>query len=230
MMDFPIAPILIMGFVVGLDTSAAFQIMIGQPLVACALLGWMLGDPMMGAMVGVITQLLWMGRLPVGASTFPNGNMGSLVAAALMVQFRSSMIPHGIGVLLAIVVLWGAISAGIGGCVKVWKRKIHTGWVPWFETQAQKGELRHFSRGFGLVVLWNGLVGAVEAAVLFGFGYVLLSLIIPALPEQIHRIGFLVPYMLLGIGITQILILFRLQRWVLMAFGLIAGLLLWGIA
>jgi PTS system mannose-specific IIC component len=230
MMDFPIVPILIMGFVVGLDTTAAFQIMVGQPLVACALLGWMMGDPMMGAMVGVMTQLLWMGRLPVGAATFPNGNIGSLVAAALLVQFRDTMIPHGIGVLLAMAVLWGASAAGIGGWVKVWKRKIHTRWVSWFETQAQNGELTRYSWGFMLVVFWNGLVGAVETAILFGIGYGLLLLIIPVLPEQIHRIGFLVPYVLLGIGITQVVILFRLQRWVLMIAGLIVGLLFWGIA
>jgi PTS system mannose-specific IIC component len=230
MTDFPIIPLLIMGFVVGLDTTAAFQIMIGQPLVSCALLGWMMGDPMMGAMVGVVTQLLWMGKLPVGAATFPNGNLGSLVAAALMVQFRSTMIPHGIGVLLAITVLWGAISAGIGGWVKVWKRKVHTDWVPWFEARAQKGELCRFSWGFSAVVLWNGLVGAVVAVILFGIGYGLLRLVIPALPEQVHRIGLVVPYVLLGIGITQVLILFRLQRWILMVAGLIAGLLFWGIA
>jgi len=229
MADFPIVPILIMGFVAGLDTTAAFQIMISQPLVACGLLGWMMGDPVMGAMVGVVSQLLWMGKLPVGAATFPDGNIGSLVAAALLVHFRDSMIPHGVGVLLALAVLWGTVTAATGGWVKVVKRKIHTSWVPWFDRQAQNGEWSRFSRGFALVVLWNGLVGAVLAAAFFAIGHGILSVVIPALPEHIYRIEYLVPYVLLGIGLTQVLILFRFQRWLLTVAGLVVGIMFWRI-
>jgi len=229
MTDFPIVPILVMGFVAGLDTTAAFQIMIGQPLVACALLGWMMGDPVMGAMVGVVTQLLWMGKLPVGAATFPDGNIGSLVAAALVVHFRDMMIPHGIGVLLALAVLWGTVAATTGGWMKVAKRKIHTRWVRWFEKQAQNGEWSRFSLGFVLVVLWNGLVGAVLAAALFAIGHWILTVVIPALPEPIYRIEYLIPYVLLGIGLTQVLILFQFQRWFLTLAGLVVGVLFWRI-
>ena len=64
-METMILPVMLMGFVVGMDTTAAFQIMVSQPLVACTLLGWMVGDPVTGALVGVVTQLLWMGKLPV---------------------------------------------------------------------------------------------------------------------------------------------------------------------
>ena len=58
-------------------------------------------------------------------------------------------------------------------------------------------------------------------------GYGVLHLLIPLLPEQVHRVGHLVPYLLLGIGLTQILILFRFQRWLLLICGLIVGLLFW---
>lgn len=226
-MDLPILPVIMMGFVVGLDTTAAFQVMISQPLVACALLGWMMGDPIIGAMVGVVTQLLWMGKLPVGAATFPDGSMGSLVAAALVVYFRESMVPDGLGVLLALAVLWGMFVAGIGGWVIILKRKIQTRWVPWFDIQAQNGEFRRYSRAYLLVIIWNGLISAITALVFFMAGYGVLRLLIPLLPEQVHRIGHLVPYLLLGIGLTQILILFRFQRWLLMICGLIIGLLFW---
>jgi PTS system mannose-specific IIC component len=227
MMDFPWMPLLVTGFVVGLDTTAAFQIMVSQPLVACSLLGWMMGDPVMGAMVGVVTQLLWMGKMPVGAATFPDGNLGSLVAAALVIQFRDSTALDGVGILLALAVLWGSVTATVGGWLIVIKRKIHTRWVPWFERQAREGKLRRYSLGYYLVVGWNGIVGAAAAVAFSAAGYGILQGIIPLLPDRIHRIGFAVPYLLLGIGLTQVLILFRLQRWMLMVCGLIAGLILW---
>jgi PTS system mannose-specific IIC component len=225
-------PVLLMGFVVGLDTTAAFQIMVSQPLVACTILGWMVGDPVTGVSVGVVTQLLWMGKLPVGAATFPDGNLGALVAAALVLHFRNLTALDGIGVLLAMGVMWGALTAWAGGREIIIKRKIHTRWITWFETQSQQGKLRAYSRGHWLVTFWNGLIGAVSAGVFFIIGSLILGVIVPELPAQIHRVGYLIPYLLLGVGLTQILILFRidariLQRWGLTAAGLVVGLILW---
>jgi PTS system mannose-specific IIC component len=224
-MDFPILPILVMGAIVGLDTTAAFQVMISQPLVACSLLGWMMGDPVMGWMVGMTTQLLWMGKLPVGAATFPDGNMGSLVAAGLGVIFRNKFRLEGIGVLVALAVLWGLITAWIGGWVIVGQRKLHTRWVGWFDRQALDGNLRRYSLGYTLIIAWNGLVGAVEALVFFSLGYGILHFVIPLLPDSICRVGFVVPYLLLGIGLIQILVLFGLRRWWLIVGGLVAGVI-----
>ena len=218
-----------MGFVVGLDTTAAFQIMISQPLVACSILGWMMGDPVTGAMVGAVTQLLWMGKLPVGAASFPDGNLGSLVAAAIAVHCRNSMGSDGVGVLLALVVLWGSLTAWAGGKLIVIKRKIHTKWVPWFGMQAQQGNFSKYSRGHMLVTLWNGGVEALSAVVFFLCGVAVIQIIFPALPARIHQVGSLIPYFLLGMGLVQVLILFRLERWVLMAVGLVVGFLFWGI-
>ncbi len=232
-----ILPVMLMGFVVGLDTTAAFQIMVSQPLVACTLLGWMMGDPVSGALVGGVTQLLWMGKLPMGAAAFPDGNLGSLVAAALVLHFRNRMALDGVGVLLALGVMWGALTAWAGGRTTIIKRKIHTRWAAWFEAQAQQGKLRAYSRGHWLVTLWNGLIGALSAVLFFMVGSVLLSIIIPErgtplLPAQIHRVGHLIPYLLLSVGLAQIMILLpdtsvRFKRWGLMAAGVVAGLLLW---
>ena len=226
-METMILPVMLMGFVVGMDTTAAFQIMVSQPLVACTLLGWMVGDPVTGALVGVVTQLLWMEKLPVGAAVFPDGNTGSLVAAALVLHFRNRMALDGVGVLLAMGVIWSCVTAWVGGQIIVIKRKIHTRWAAWFEAQAQQGKLRAYSRGYWLVTLWNGLIGALSAGVFFIIGSVVLRIIIPELPAQIHRVGYVIPYLLLGVGLAQIMILFRLRRWVLMAAGVAVGLILW---
>jgi PTS system mannose-specific IIC component len=229
MADFPFIPIIVMGIVAGLDTTAAFQIMVSQPIVACPLLGWMMGDPVMGWMVGITTQLLWMGKLPVGAATFPDGNMGSLVAAGLAVQFRKWLTLDDIGVLLALSVLLGTAVAWVGGWIIVAQRKIQTRWVKWFEKQANIGNLRKYSRGYWLIVVWNGFIGGCTALLFFILGQLILRLIIPLLPVGVYRIGYMVMYLLLGIGLTQILILHGLRRWWLILGGGVGGILLWRI-
>jgi len=229
MTDFPLLPILVMGAIVGLDSTAAFQIMVSQPVVACPVLGWMMGDPVMGWMVGITTQLLWMGKLPIGAATFPDGSMGSLVAAGLAVHFRKWFALDGVGALLALSVLWGVVVAWVGGWVIVAQRKLQSRNVgmEWFDKQVHDGNLHRYSQGYLLVVAWNGFIGGCTALIFFLIGCGTLQLLIPILPESIHRIGFVVPYLLLGIGLTQILVLYGFRRWWLILGGGAAGVLLW---
>lgn len=52
----------------GLDRTAAGQFMISRPIVAGPLTGWLLGEPMTGLQAGALVELLWLGRLPIGAA------------------------------------------------------------------------------------------------------------------------------------------------------------------
>jgi mannose/fructose/N-acetylgalactosamine-specific phosphotransferase system component IIC len=54
------------GGAISLDRTAAFQTMVSRPLVTAPLVGWMLGNPLMGLAVGVVLELLFIGDLPVG--------------------------------------------------------------------------------------------------------------------------------------------------------------------
>ncbi len=56
----------------GLDRTAAFQFMISRPIVAAPVTGWLLGAPLVGLQVGILVELLWLGRLPVGAAIPPD--------------------------------------------------------------------------------------------------------------------------------------------------------------
>ena len=56
----------------GLDRVALVQIMISRPLVAATLTGWVLGNPLIGMEIGMMLELLWLGRLPVGAAIPPD--------------------------------------------------------------------------------------------------------------------------------------------------------------
>lgn len=83
--DYLLAGLLAM--VTGLDRVALLQFMISRPIVAAPLAGWIMGDPMVGLEVGVLLELLWLGRLPVGASIPPDDTqvaIGSTVLALSM--------------------------------------------------------------------------------------------------------------------------------------------------
>ena len=67
----------------GLDRVALVQIMISRPLVAGPLTGWALGNPLVGLEIGMLLELLWLGRLPVGAAIPPDDTQVAVGATVL---------------------------------------------------------------------------------------------------------------------------------------------------
>lgn len=52
--------------VISLDFTACGPFMVSQPLVCGPLFGWLMGQPVVGIIVGGIVQLLWMDLSPIG--------------------------------------------------------------------------------------------------------------------------------------------------------------------
>ena len=74
----------------GLDRVALVQVMISRPLVAGTLTGWALGNPLVGMEIGMLLELLWLCRLPVGAAIPPDDTqvaVGATVLALSMGHF-----------------------------------------------------------------------------------------------------------------------------------------------
>lgn len=69
----------------GLDRTAFPQIMISRPIVVGPLTGWLLGNPSAGLQVGLLVELLWLGRLPVGAAIPPDDTQVTVGATALAI-------------------------------------------------------------------------------------------------------------------------------------------------
>ena len=72
--------------VCGLDRTAALQIMISRPIVAAPLIGWLLGDVGVGLEIGLMVELLWLARLPVGAAIPPDDTQVSVAATVLAIS------------------------------------------------------------------------------------------------------------------------------------------------
>lgn len=86
--------------VAGLDRTAALQIMISRPIVVAPLTGWLLGEPLVGLQIGALLELLWLGRLPVGAAIPPDDTQVAVTATLLTVTMGDALALSGLPLLL----------------------------------------------------------------------------------------------------------------------------------
>ncbi|WP_083552520.1 PTS sugar transporter subunit IIC [Syntrophotalea acetylenivorans] len=82
----------------GLDRTAAGQFMVCRPIVAAPLTGWLLGDVAIGLQVGAMLELLWLGRLPVGAAIPPDDSQVAVGCTFLAVvsQAQTGLPPQAV--------------------------------------------------------------------------------------------------------------------------------------
>lgn len=99
----------------GLDRVALIQIMISRPLVAAPLTGWVLGNPLVGMEVGMLLELLWLGRLPVGAAIPPDDTQVAVGATILALSMGHLLDLHGMPLVILSVLI--AIPLGKFGQV-----------------------------------------------------------------------------------------------------------------
>jgi PTS system mannose-specific IIC component len=71
------------GGVIGLDRTAAGQVMISQPIVAGPVTGWMLGQPAVGIIVGAALELIWVLDIPIGTFVPADATIGTISATAI---------------------------------------------------------------------------------------------------------------------------------------------------
>jgi PTS system mannose-specific IIC component len=81
----------ILGAIAYLDRTAAFQLMLHRPLVVATAMGAVFGNVSAGAQVGAVLELLYLARLPVGASIPPDDTGAALFAGAAGATASSSV-------------------------------------------------------------------------------------------------------------------------------------------
>lgn len=74
--------LLVWGLLTGLDLASVGQAMVGRPLVAGTVAGWLAGDPGAGAMVGMTLELFALELLPVGGARYPDYGPAAVAGAA----------------------------------------------------------------------------------------------------------------------------------------------------
>lgn len=71
------------GALLGLDNIAVGQFMLAQPAIGAVLVGYIVGEPLLGVWVALTFQLLWLGQIPVGAYVPPSAPITAIAAVGL---------------------------------------------------------------------------------------------------------------------------------------------------
>jgi PTS system mannose-specific IIC component len=109
-----IVQISLLGGLLGLDGTSVGQFMVSRPIVAGAMIGWVLGEPVLGITVGAVLELYLLVSFPTGGARFPEGSTATIVAVAAAAGSDGvGAIPLAIGVGLVWGQLGGATISGL---------------------------------------------------------------------------------------------------------------------
>lgn len=78
-----------LGGLLWLDRFQVFQVMISRPMVSAPLVGWIIGDLSAGLASGLLFEMLWLRRPPVGGFISPDVTLSSIATCAVSASVRA---------------------------------------------------------------------------------------------------------------------------------------------
>lgn len=114
-----------LGGALGLDGTSVGQFMISRPLVAGVLAGAVVGDPLLGGLIGVVFEVYLLVSFPTGGSRFPEGATATVVAVG-----SSAGLGLDGGGALALAIGVGLAWGHVGGLSITWLRRVNGYIVP----------------------------------------------------------------------------------------------------
>ncbi|MDZ7779887.1 MAG: PTS sugar transporter subunit IIC [Gemmatimonadota bacterium] len=109
-----------LGGLLGLDGTSVGQFMISRPLVAGVLAGALVGDPLLGGLIGAVFEVYLLVSFPTGGSRFPEGATATVVA----VGSSAGLGAEGGGA-LALAIAVGLAWGHVGGLSISWLRQVN---------------------------------------------------------------------------------------------------------
>lgn len=212
----------------GLDRVAAGQFLLSRPLVAAPLTGLLLGDPLVGLQVGVLIELLWLGRLPVGAAVPPDDTQVA-IAATVMTLFLGRTLHADGHELLLLCVLTSLPLGKVGQYSEHYARHYNMHLVGRVEHALEQGSLCQAEWQHLRGLLSFSLAALVSYALILAGGLAIVPLFWPLLqPILNHSHGWLALALPLT-GIAVILGTINVSRAITLycAAFVMAFLLLW---
>ena len=184
-----------------LDITIAFQVLISSPIFACPLLGWILGDVWLGFELGILFQLLWLGKIPAGAFIVPEGNIATMLATVLVIMNAGIGFPNS---LLTVVFIEAIGVSYLGSLLTIFYRKLN-GKI--FDLMLKEIEQIHYRilllLEIGSMFLYSLLVFVLSVLVL-KFSMLLLPAVVPRLGALFENQLIVVKPVILGIGLASV--------------------------
>ena len=214
----------LIGGVVAVDTTAAWQLMICRPIVSGPLVGFFLGDVQSGLHVGALMELLWAGRIPIGASVLPDSNVAAVVAVATAIELQRVL---GISYsAISLSILYSVPVAFVGSRLIVWMRKRNAVLVKRALSCAEEGDARNV-----VIQNWLGIANSFGRGVFYTMAAYFLGM--KTLPHAAHlpslfgRDVFSLSTPIIALGAAVMLTLFGSKKTIpYTVLGLVGGVLL----
>ncbi len=188
----------------GLDRVALVQAMISRPLVAAPLTGWLLGNPMVGLEIGMLLELLWLGRLPVGAAIPPDDTQVAVGATVLALSIGPSLGLNG----MPIVILSVLVAIPLGKFGQVFDRiarQFNDRLAVSGESALTAGNTRIMERNHLLGLVSFALASLATAMVIVLIGSFVLYEVAPFLIGAVREAGLSLQYSLILVGAASLL-------------------------
>ncbi len=216
----------IIGGLVALDNTEAFQTMFSQPLFVGSLVGLIFNDISSGLKTGIIFQLVYFWVMPIGTASFPEPGIGSVVGCTGFV-ILSRMFPDQPNLILFTLVFFVFFFSLFSGWTLIKQRQFNSRLLPKADLYAEKVQLGGFDSIFLAALGGSFLRGSLVTG---GGIFLIFILVKPALnvlrvvPEQFLQ-NLELP--LWGVGMGMMVYLFGRKRnllWCLL--GMSLGVLL----
>jgi mannose PTS system EIIC component len=193
-----------------LDRTATFQIMIHRPLIAATLIGAVFGNATAGAQVGAILELLYIVRLPVGASVPPD-DTGAAVFGGAAAAAASSSIGIDAGSFTSIILL-SVPCAEFGKLADRFVRRVNGRIAHLTVESVERGDSEAVEHGLLAGLVLFAASGAVLSLLFSGFGLAVATLVLPRIgPESRLPFVALFPVILL-LGAASVFSTSRTER------------------
>lgn len=197
----------LLGGIVALDMTAAWQSMLSQPIVACSIAGILFHDLTTGVLVGIVMECLWLNQTPLGGVLYAEGRLASAITGITAVQLGYEPYHPLWYYMLFIILVYGILLSIIGGKIVIWNRRNNLLIINHALQNLQKGSIQSILRGHRLCLLNTFLVGGIITILFSLTGTFVTGIIISHTPDYfIETLGH-VTYGILGIGLGMLIVL-----------------------
>lgn len=169
----------------GLDATAALQLMLSRPLVVGALVGALLGDMATGATVGGLIELVWIAGVPVGSLVPPDGTLAAALAAVIAVRLSAASAHPGAATAAAsLAILFAIPAAWLGARAEILQRLAANRLSHRADAAAAAGDLGGLGGLMAAALALAWLRGALAMALCLVLLYPLAAALLPSLPAD----------------------------------------------
>jgi mannose/fructose/N-acetylgalactosamine-specific phosphotransferase system component IIC len=216
--------IAVVGSLIILDTTVAFQLLISQPLITSTITGYILGDVELGLKIGFYLQLLWLSCIPVGAAIVPEGNAAAIIITSLIIKHSSQF--ENFYTILVCTTIYGILISYIGGQLVVMFRKANIVLMQKVSYNIQKGNFNYLNRINIIALIFHFILFFILIILSLYLGNICFKIfeLIPIRMESFFQYGAIA---IIAIGIGLILPIYREKYAQNIIFvGLLIGLIL----